>query len=215
MSINQRKHFIVQCMQPGCRFRFPVGPTDPDQPRCPKCGSPTKVVDLPYTAYRVPEGPKAGTRTISVLVDNIRSTFNVGSIFRTADGAGVSHIYLSGITPTPDHPKVGKTALGAESTVPWTQVWNSAALVNEQKQQGTLVWALEGGPGSLSIYNALDHSMDQNILLVVGNEISGVDPGVLSLCDQGVFLPMLGKKESLNVSVAFGIAVYTLQFYRK
>lgn len=214
MDLNNRNHYIVQCMRPVCQFRFPVGPTDPEQPHCPKCGAPTQRVDLPYAALRVPPENKTNTRTVSVLVDNLRSAFNVGSIFRTADGAGVSHVYLCGITPTPDHPKVGKTALGAESTVPWTQVWNAAALVKDLKQQGTTVWALEGGAAAHSIYHSLDQFMEQNILLVVGNEISGVDPGILELCDQSVFLPMLGQKESLNVAVAFGIAIYTIQFSR-
>ena len=149
---------------------------------------------------------------VQALLDNIRSSLNVGSMFRTADGAGVTHLHLCGITPAPDHPKVAKTALGAEYSVPWTQYWDALEAAASLKQGGFELWALEGGPRSESIFNAAKELPEKPLLLVVGNEVSGVDPGLLELCPRVVSIPMQGAKQSLNVAVAFGIAVYTLRY---
>ena len=104
---------IRQCQKQECRFRYPWNERDPAAMRCPRCGSPVDVV-LEYTSeierLAQTSAPRNERPPIAALLDNIRSTFNVGSIFRCADGAGFSHLYLCGITPTPDHPKVAKTA---------------------------------------------------------------------------------------------------------
>ncbi len=152
---------------------------------------------------------------VEALLDNIRSTYNVGSMFRAADGAGLRCLHLCGITPTPENQKVVKTALGAEKSVPWEYGRNSVIVTQELKNRGYTVFALEASSQSQSIFD-LDLSMAKDpILLVAGNEINGVDPDVLALSDQVIWIPMQGQKESLNVALAFGIAAYTLRFAYK
>lgn len=211
---------IRQCLRPTCRFRFPVTGDSLEMTACPKCGSPTRLVESPYASLKVDYRPTQAGPQVQALLDNIRSSLNVGSMFRTADGAGVSHLHLCGITPTPDHPKVSKTALGAEYSVPWTQYWDALEAAESLKQGGFELWGLEGGPRAESIFEAV-RDLDQGqtpalpgkaLLLVVGNEVSGVDPGLLDLCQRVVSIPMQGAKQSLNVAVAFGIAVYTLRY---
>jgi 23S rRNA (guanosine2251-2'-O)-methyltransferase len=146
------------------------------------------------------------------MLDNIRSVFNVGSILRTADGAGVQHFYLGGITPTPDQPKIGKTALGSETIVSWTQTWNTHQTCLELKNKGYRLWALEESLDALPINECAREMPKDPILLIMGNEVSGVDGEVLSLCDRIFWIPMVGTKRSLNVAVAFGIAIYTVRF---
>lgn len=150
--------------------------------------------------------------TVEALLDNIRSCFNVGSMFRAADGSGLSHIHLCGLSPTPDNPKVSKTALGAEISVPWTQHLDGLTAVNLLKQRSYRIWGLEGGPRSQSLFSLGRLLAGSPILLVVGNEVSGIDPGILDLCDRVISIPMEGFKRSLNVAVAFGIAAYFLRF---
>jgi 23S rRNA (guanosine2251-2'-O)-methyltransferase len=149
---------------------------------------------------------------MEVLLDNIRSAYNVGSIFRTADGAGIQHIHICGITSTPDAPKIRKTALGAEFTTPWTQYWNSIELAEQKTHAGFKLWALENQPGAETIFDIHKYISHEPVLLMIGNETSGVDPGLLSKADKVFYIPMNGQKLSLNVSVAFGIAVYMIQY---
>jgi 23S rRNA (guanosine2251-2'-O)-methyltransferase len=150
--------------------------------------------------------------TIHALLDNIRSIYNVGSLFRTADGAAISHLHLCGITATPQQPKVAKTALGADQVVPWTYHANGPDAAAAIKRQGFRLWALEGGLRAVSLLEALPARAGPPILLIAGNETAGVDPAILDQCDQVFFLPMLGIKGSLNVATAFGIAAYFLRF---
>jgi 23S rRNA (guanosine2251-2'-O)-methyltransferase len=149
---------------------------------------------------------------VEVLLDNIRSSNNVGSIFRSCDGAGVRHLHLCGITSTPRQGRVGKAALGAEKSVPWTYNPNGVDAVLSCKGRGLHVWSLENREPSLSIFDISYASLDQPLLLVVGNELAGVDPAILDLSDRVVSIPMLGRKSSLNAAVAFGVAAYWLQF---
>lgn len=197
-----------QCQRPTCRFRFPAVVVSAGY-FCPKCGAPaTQIADLPSSPWEKPIRSKQFT--ISVLLDNIRSAHNVGSIFRTADGAGVTEIILCGITPAPDHPGARKTSLGAEMSIPWKQAWNSVDICREYKANGFHLIILEKSPEAIAlpeIKNGFTHS---KILLAVGNENTGVDPALLELADKIMYIPMAGKKESLNVSVAFGICVYWL-----
>jgi tRNA G18 (ribose-2'-O)-methylase SpoU len=162
---------------------------------------------------------------VELLVDNLRSALNVGSILRTADGAGVDHVHLCGITPTPRHPKVAKTALGAQETVPWTQRPNGLLAAEALRARGVTLIGLEAAAGARSLFDRslfdrslFDRSLfdgtppDGPLALVVGSEITGIDPAILERCARVFFLPMLGVKESLNVAVALGIALYHLRF---
>ena len=147
---------------------------------------------------------------IEALLDNIRSLYNVGSMFRSSDGAGVSRLYLCGMTPTPENPRLAKTALGAQDSVPWTYRRNGLMTAVSLKQSGKRLWALEGGPGSVPLSHALKDLDGPPLVLIVGNEVSGVDPAVLDQCDRIFHIPMTGVKSCLNAAVAFGIAVYAL-----
>lgn len=211
---NNSLHFIRQCTNPDCLFRFPTTLDEEKTIRkCPHCGAATEIVEqgfaklIPETENHLPLGP-----SLEVLLDNIRSTFNVGSMFRTADGTGIQHVHLCGITPTPEHPKIAKTGLGAEYTVPWTYHTNGLLAVQEMKSKGYRIWAMEGGNNAQSMFSAAQELPGAPILLVVGNEVSGVDPGILELCDKILWIPMQGYKRSLNVAVAFGIATYFLRY---
>jgi tRNA G18 (ribose-2'-O)-methylase SpoU len=149
---------------------------------------------------------------LETLLDNVRSAFNVGSILRSADAAGLRRVHLCGVTPTPAHPRVAKqiakTALGAEQSVPWAYAPNALDAARALCDQGTTLWALEEAPGALSLFAAPLPAGP--LALVVGSEVAGVDPGLLSLCACAVCLPMRGIKRSLNVAVAFGIAAVLL-----
>jgi len=197
---------FYQCQRPTCRFRFPALEVDAGY-TCPKCGAPATVInDLLPSKGNVDE--KDYPVTIAVLLDNIRSAYNVGSIFRTADGAGVSEIILCGITPAPDHTGVRKTSLGAESSIPWKQTWNAMDVCREYKEAGFQIFVLEKIAGATALPELKIGFGSSKILLVVGNENSGIDPEILRLADNIIFIPMAGQKESLNVSVAFGICIY-------
>lgn len=203
---------IRRCLRPECRFRFPVS-ENINTVYCPRCGSPTRLVEIPYQGLKVikQENP-AKDLVVEALLDNIRSAFNVGSIFRAADGAGIRHLHLCGITPTPDHPRIAKTALGAEAAVGWTQYWDAIEAAKRLKKHGMRLFALEGGQDAISLFSIILKPEDPPVTLVVGNEVTGIDPGLLHLCDEKIFIPMLGVKDSLNVATAFGIAAYILRF---
>ena len=148
-----------------------------------------------------------------LLLDNLRSTLNVGSIFRTADGAGVAHIYCCGTTPTPEHPKIVKTGLGAEGFIPWTY-YRNALDVPELEDTGVEIISLEATSTSADLFIEITQiDIDKSVLLILGNEISGIDPALMQRSHRVLALPMLGNKSSLNVAVAAGIAMYALRFY--
>jgi tRNA G18 (ribose-2'-O)-methylase SpoU len=151
-------------------------------------------------------------KRMAVLLDNIRSGWNVGSILRSADGFGFTHAFLCGITPTGDNEAVAKTALGAQESVPWSYHKDAVRLVKGLKVEGWKVYALEEGLTGTSLTAANKLSVDawDRAGLIVGNEVTGVDPGLLELCDQVFHIPMRGDKRSFNVAIAFGIAAYAL-----
>ena len=130
---------------------------------------------------------------------------------RTADGAGVGHLYCCGITPPPDHPKIAKTALGAEKSVGWTKYGNGLETAVSLKERGYQLLALECTPDAILLPDVQIEG-EQLIVLVVGNEIAGIDPGILAICDSTIMLPMQGVKNSLNVASAFAVAAYGLRF---
>lgn len=204
---------IRQCTSAACGLRFPIDPTLHRGAYCPRCGHPLVAIGTPYQTPQdgVETHPK---RRISVLVDNLRSAHNVGAIFRTADGVGAEHVYLCGITPNPkDSPALQKTALGAETALAWSSHPDAVILGQTLKQQEHLLVGLETTPRSVPIFNIQpDPLANKTLLLVVGNEQAGVDPGLLALCDLVVALPMQGVKASLNAAVAFGVIAYWLAF---
>ena len=203
-------HF-VECTNDQCRLRFPLDLSAFEGKYCPRCGGLLRV-----TASIVP-AIISDTSTISArtpllgLLDNIRSSHNVGSIFRSADGVGFSHLYLCGITPTPaQNPEITKTALGAEQVLAWSYQSNALDLVKQLKSEGLALIALERTPQSVSIQD-FHPNTEQACVLIVGNEPAGVDPELLEMADQVISLPMLGTKESLNAAISFSIAAYWLR----
>jgi len=144
---------------------------------------------------------------LSLILPDIRSAMNIGAIFRTADAVGAEKIYLSGYSATPMHPKVVKTAIGSEETVPWEYINNTNDLIQKKKEQGYQIIGLEYNPKAKKIWET-DFMFP--VALIVGNEIHGIPEDQLELCDKIVYIPMLGKKESLNVATATGIAVYKI-----
>jgi 23S rRNA (guanosine2251-2'-O)-methyltransferase len=152
-----------------------------------------------------------------VLLHNIRSLHNVGSIFRTADGAGVTRVYLCGITPSPldrfgrVQSALAKVALGAQDTVAWEKAANTGRLIDRLRKEGFTVIALEQDARAVPYTRVkLTRSRFEKTALVLGAEVTGLPKSILNKCDTIVDIPMRGRKESLNVAVSFGIAVYGL-----
>lgn len=149
---------------------------------------------------------------LAVVICNVRSAHNVGSVFRTADAAGIQHLYICGLTPTPKHPKVAKTALGAERSVSWEYRAQAGRLLKELKKNGWYLVALEQTKKSKDVFS---FRLPFPAAIVVGNEVSGLPSSLLKLCDVAAEIPMRGIKESLNVSVAFGIAAYAFRHHEQ
>ncbi|MCX6724133.1 MAG: RNA methyltransferase [Candidatus Staskawiczbacteria bacterium] len=144
-------------------------------------------------------------REFYVICDNIRSLENIGSIFRTSDALGVDKIYLCGISGRPPHHKISKTALGAEETVQFEYHRQIGRLIDKLKKDKIIIVALEQGKRAID-YREFKPKFP--LALIIGNEVKGISKKILQKCDKIIFLPMSGAKESLNVSVAFGIAGY-------
>lgn len=164
---------------------------------------------------------------ITIILDNIRSCHNVGAILRTADGAGVSQIVCTGFTPYPEivgdtrdpriiaknSHQISKTALGAEKTINIRYDIDIITTINRLRSEGNTILSLEETAGSIDLYaNLSELKSYPKIALVVGNEVTGVQQSVLNKSDQIICLPQMGAKNSLNVSVATGIALYSLRF---
>ena len=209
-----------------CGLRYPLVEIHPFGVRCPVCMGETRVVlsrgvrietrvlnnkkEEPFDFAQ----DKRGKR-IAVLLDNIRSAWNVGSILRSADGFGFRTAYLCGITPTPDNEAVTKTSLGAEDSVPWSYHKDAVKLVKGLKAEGWKVYGLEEDPRAISLETEglLSQVQERSPILqvlIVGNEVTGIDPELLDLCDEIFYIPMRGEKKSFNVAIAFGIAAYAL-----
>lgn len=155
----------------------------------------------------------AQRREVAVLLHNIRSTHNVGSIFRTADALGVTKIYLSGYTPTPidkfNRPRkdIAKVSLGAENNISWEYSEDPVTLIKKLKKNKYQTISLEQSVDSVDYKKV---KVKYPVLFIVGNEVSGIENDILSLSDFVAEIPMLGNKESLNVSVAFGVALFRM-----
>lgn len=152
---------------------------------------------------------------IVAVLDNLRSVHNVGSIFRTANAVGIEKIYLCGTTPTPLDKKglarkdFAKVALGAENTVAWEYVETMTDIFEKLKKEGFYTIAIEQSSDSVD-YKVVSISGKENIAFIIGNEVEGISEDVLEKCSVTAEIPMLGTKESLNVTIAFGIGVYRI-----
>lgn len=155
------------------------------------------------------EFKQADKNKIVVILDNIRSMHNVGSIFRTADAFLLEAICLCGYTPQPPHRDINKTALGATETVDWLYYENTHDAVQNVKQRGYKIYAVEQVVGSISLEQFTTNHTDK-IAVVFGNEVEGVRTDILPFCDGFIEIPQLGTKHSLNISVAAGIVLWKL-----
>jgi tRNA G18 (ribose-2'-O)-methylase SpoU len=151
-------------------------------------------------------GAGGGRTPVYALLDNVRSLYNVGSMYSTSDGACLAGLFLCGYTPCPPRKEIEKTALGATETVPWARYQDARKAVARIRELGARVCVLEVRPGARP-YTDLTPA-DFPLCLVVGNELTGVSPLLLAEADMTIRIPMLGSKNSLNAAVAFGIAVY-------
>jgi 23S rRNA (guanosine2251-2'-O)-methyltransferase len=144
-----------------------------------------------------------------IILDNIRSLNNIGSVFRTADAFLIQKIYLCGITATPPHKDIQKTALGATDSVDWEYVENTLDLVKKLQSQGVSVLAIEQAENSVVLQNVLPEA-GKTYAVIFGNEVKGVSQEVVSASDKVVEIPQYGTKHSLNISVSTGIVVWDL-----
>jgi tRNA G18 (ribose-2'-O)-methylase SpoU len=156
--------------------------------------------------------PRRDQQPIVAVLENVRSMGNVGSMFRSADGAGLDRLIITGFTAHPPREGITKTALGAEDHVPW-EYWSRAVdALAALRQRRYRILGIEKTEGSVELEEHLTEiPIDGPVAFVVGHEITGLSGDVLAACDQVAHLPMLGHKDSLNVAVAFGLAAYTLR----
>ena len=153
-------------------------------------------------------GFKEATKTPLILIlDNVRSLNNIGSVFRSADAFLVEKIYLCGITAIPPHRDIHKTALGATDNVSWEYVENTLEVVKKLKEEGASVWAIEQTENA-TLLNSFKPKSKTKHAFVLGNEVRGVSQEVVSACGQALEIPQYGTKHSLNISVATGIIVW-------
>lgn len=146
-------------------------------------------------------------RSVRVVLDDVRSRHNVGSVFRTADAFGLEGVVLCGFTPLPPHREIEKTALGATVSVPWEHAVDAAEAVRALQRQGYRVLALEQTAEAIPLQD-LEHVLERPLALVLGNELNGVSDAVIAACDGCVVIPQAGSKHSLNVSVCAGVALW-------
>ena len=150
---------------------------------------------------------RIATLPVSVMLDNVRSLYNVGAFFRTADAARVERMYLGGITGHPPQRAIAKTALGAEQSVPWEHTREPAALLRSLRERGTEIAAVETTIHAVELF---DWAPRFPVCIVFGHEVEGIGPEISALCDTHVRIPMLGSKHSLNVATAGGVVIYEL-----
>jgi 23S rRNA (guanosine2251-2'-O)-methyltransferase len=163
---------------------------------------------VPYLVTQA-AAPYEGLRPIpvSILLHDVRSMYNVGAFFRSADAAGCEKLYLSGITCRPPHSGIRKTALGAEETVPWEYHTDPADLISSLRQKDHEIAAIETSLHATDLY---DWQPRFPVSILFGHEVDGLPKSLLALCDSFVRIPMLGRKHSLNVATAGGVVLYEL-----
>src|SRR5450830_794056 len=208
---------FAECPNPNCRLRFPFDLQQFSGKYCPKCGAELKITSKRLSQNAdMPASPNPrGHRQMLGLLDNVRSALNVGAIFRSADGVGMAKLYLCGITPTPaEQEAVARTALGAEKRLAWEHANNAVEIAQSLLTTGHKLVVLEPTEDALDIFSWQIPADWQAVVLAVGNEIAGTDPGLVRVASLTLKLPMTGLKGSLNVASAFSIAAYQLQFGR-
>jgi 23S rRNA (guanosine2251-2'-O)-methyltransferase len=157
----------------------------------------------------VDEYKSAKKTPIILVLDNVRSLNNIGSAFRTADAFLIEAVYLCGITATPPHAEIHKTALGAQNSVQWNYFKSSAEAVKQLKNEDYLVYAIEQAEERIFLQNFLPEK-DKKLALVFGNEVKGVESEVMELVDGCIEIPQLGTKHSFNISVSIGIVLWDI-----
>ena len=157
----------------------------------------------------VEEFKEAEKLPLVIVLDNVRSMNNVGSVFRTSDAFVVEKIYLCGITPKPHHREINKTALGATETVQWEYTSTTQEAISDLKQKGYKIYSIEQATNSVKL-NEFVHVKNSKIAIVMGNEVDGVDQEIINLSDSVIEIPQYGTKHSLNISVTTGIVVWHL-----
>jgi len=165
------------------------------------------VERVPYRATVGAAAYDALKLPVSILLDNVRSMYNVGAFFRTADGAGIERILLSGITGRPPHNAITKTALGSEESVPWAGVDSPVAAIERLRSQGYEIAAIETSDRAVDVFDWRPH---YPVCVLFGHEVEGLAAPLLQLCDTHVRIPMLGRKHSLNVASAGAVVMYEL-----
>lgn len=202
-----------ECSNPDCRFRYP----DPINCTvlhtvCPLCGEAAVIVNevnIQFENFSDKTHLKNHSKTTIIpVLDNIRSLYNVGSIFRTANGFGIDWILLCGISPTPHHNQFHKTSLGAEKFIKWEHHNNAVILLDHLRNRHFQIISLEKTEQSKPINWVKKEHLSANLAIFLGNENLGVDPEIIKRSDMVVSIPMLSTKKSYNICVAFGIALY-------
>ncbi len=146
---------------------------------------------------------------VVVVLENIRSAYNVGSVFRSSDAFLIEAIYIVGYTSQPPHKEIKKTALGAEESVTWKHFDTSAQAIIELRENGYNIYAVEQAEGSFKL-NAISFETDEKIAVIFGNEKAGVEQSTILLCDGCIEIPQLGMKHSLNIATAAGVVLWEL-----
>jgi 23S rRNA (guanosine2251-2'-O)-methyltransferase len=157
----------------------------------------------------VSEFRQSAKMPIIIILENIRSAYNVGSVFRTSDAFLIESIYIVGYSAKPPHKEIKKTALGAEETVEWKHVKTSVEAIEEIKARGFHAYAVEQAEGSYQLH-AIAFEADEKIAIVFGNEVTGVEQSTIALCDGCIEIPQLGMKHSLNIATAAGVVLWEL-----
>jgi 23S rRNA (guanosine2251-2'-O)-methyltransferase len=213
--VSARSGVRVRCPNPGCGAELEVPPDrlGKNEP-CPSCGQVITVVPIALRERAVAERLVPATDVhrrcmpVALVLENVRSLWNVGSMFRTADGAGVAQMWLCGYTGRPPREEISKTALGADAVVPWFEAATALDAVRILRERGHAIVALERTATSTPLSEA---RVGFPCALAVGNEVAGLSEELLDAADAVHHLPMHGLKSSLNVAVAAGIALYELR----
>jgi tRNA G18 (ribose-2'-O)-methylase SpoU len=166
-----------------------------------------KVTEM--NRMNVAEYKASEKQPIVVVLDHVRSLYNVGSVFRTCDAFRMNGICLCGITAQPPHPEIHKTALGAEDSVPWRYFQKTEDAVNWLKEDGYTILAIEQCEGSTMLHD-FHRDPDKKYAIILGNEVKGVQQQIVDMCDNCLEIPQYGTKHSMNVSVAAGIVLWHL-----
>jgi tRNA G18 (ribose-2'-O)-methylase SpoU len=202
------KAVILQCPNQACNYRYPA-PKDEYSIYCPVCGEKMSIIE-----YDIDNGYTHFAKNMQIrlegAVDNVRSAYNIGAMLRSANAFGLEHLYLCGYSPTPQQSKVLKTSLGAESNLAWSHQPSALTLIQQKKTDGYLILAIEATSSASSLIDYSLPSGTSKVMMVVGNEIFGIDPAIRALSAAILQIPIYGEKKSLNVASSFSIAAFYL-----